>query len=182
MKLIVGLGNPGNEYNNTRHNVGFKIIDDYLSSYSPKWQEKFKGLIYIKDSIIFLKPLTYMNNSGESVIQVVNYYKIDIQDILIIQDDLDMKFNSYKVKKNSESGGHNGIKSIIKYLNSREFGRLKIGINNESNIPVEKFVLSKFSKEELNILDNNEHIYNMIIDNFINYDIDYTINHQRRDV
>ena len=181
MKLIVGLGNPGKEYDNTRHNIGFMILDKYLENEDVSWQKKFKGEVYVNNSIIYLKPSTYMNNSGESVFEALNYYHVSISDVFIIQDDLDMNFGTYKVKKSSESGGHNGIKSIIKYLNSKEFGRLKIGINTDKNYAADKFVLGKFTKEELNDIENNMSKYISIIDDFINNDIDYTINHQRKD-
>ena len=183
MKLVVGLGNPGKEYVNTRHNVGFMIIDKYLEDNNVSWQNKFNGFIYKDNSVIYLKPMTYMNNSGESVKMVVDYYNIDINDILIIQDDLDMQFGTYKVKKNSESGGHNGIKSIINNLNSKEFGRLKVGIKNDLNIRImaDKFVLGKFSNDELEAFNKSMPIYISIIDDFINKDIDYTINNQRKD-
>ena len=111
MKLVVGLGNPGNEYKNTRHNVGYIVVDNYLGSVL--WQKKFQGLIYKKNNTIFLKPTTYMNLSGISVKKVIDYYKIPIDNILIIHDDLDLPLGKYKIKFNSSSGGHNGIKSLI---------------------------------------------------------------------
>ncbi len=181
MKLIVGLGNPGKEYVNTRHNIGFMILDKYLENKNVSWQKKFKGEVYINNSIIYLKPSTYMNNSGESVLEVLNYYHVSISDVFIIQDDLDMNFGTYKVKKSSESGGHNGIKSIIKHLNSKEFGRLKIGINTVNNYAADKFVLGRFTEDELNHIQSDMPTYISIIDDFINNDIDYTISHQRKD-
>ena len=118
MKLIVGLGNPGKEYENTRHNIGFMILDNYLKD--AVWTNKYKGLVTTlninNDKVIFLKPVTYMNLSGESVREIVNFYKINIEDILIIHDDLDLSLGKIRIKKNSSDGGHNGIKSIINNL------------------------------------------------------------------
>ena len=168
MKLIVGLGNPGKEYDNTRHNIGFMILDNYLGDV--KYTEKFDGLIYEKnyngEKVIFLKPQTFMNNSGMSVVKVVNYYNIDVHDILIIHDDLDLDFNTIKIKSNSSSGGHNGIKSIINNLGSQEFDQFKFGISNEYKNNIIDFVLGKFSKEELSNIDYS--YLNKVIDTYIN--------------
>ena len=169
MKLIVGLGNPGREYKNTRHNVGFMILDNYLGKVD--WKNKMESQLYIcekdNEQIIFIKPQTYMNLSGIAVSKVVNYYKIKVSDILVIQDDLDMEPGTYKVKCNSSSGGHNGIKSIISSLNTEEFARLKIGIGKNKAIPVDSYVIGKFSKEELALIENNYDKFNEIIDTFI---------------
>jgi len=174
MKLIVGLGNPGREYKNTRHNVGFMVLDNYLGK--ADWKTKMESYFYMTDinneQVIFLKPLTYMNLSGLAVSKIVNFYKIDIKDILVIQDDLDMDIGSYKIKRNSSSGGHNGIKSIILELHTEEFARLKIGIGKSSHIPVDKYVLSKFSSDELGKIDGNMNIFKEIVDTFINEGIE----------
>src|SRR5574344_1112155 len=153
MKLVIGLGNPGIEYENTRHNVGFIVVANYLGNVS--WKEKYNALYYIKDDICFIKPLTYMNNSGDAVIKFVNFYKIEKSDILVIQDDMDLIFGNYRVKKNSSSGGHNGIKSIIKVLNSEEFGRLKIGILTEQKHDAIDFVLGHFTNDEIYLLKSD---------------------------
>ena len=130
MKLIVGIGNFGREYDKTRHNVGFMIIDNYLGKI--KYQEKFEALYKKMDingeTIYFIKPLTYVNNSGIAVRKYVKYFNIGIDDILVIQDDLDEPIGKYKLKKHSSSGGHNGIKSIIEMLGTEEFPRIRIGI------------------------------------------------------
>ena len=178
MKLIVGLGNPGREYINTRHNTGFMVIDEYLNY--PEYQEKFKALYCKKvvdnEVVYFVKPLTFMNLSGEAIKEFVNYFNIKIEDILIIQDDIDQEFGNYKLKKNSSSGGHNGIKNIIKELGSEEFARLKIGIKNEHIYNVIDFVLSKFTDEELKQFQKLMPTYCQIIDSFLKYGIDKTMN------
>jgi len=177
MKLIVGLGNPGNEYKDTRHNIGFMILDNYLKDVL--WKTKNDSLIYMKEikkeQILFLKPLTYMNLSGKAIKKVMDFYKIDIKDILIVQDDLDLDVGKYKIKRNSSSGGHNGIKSIISELKSDEFARLKVGIGKSEIIPVDKYVLSKFSQEELSLITSNYIKFNEIINNFITLGIEDTL-------
>ncbi len=169
MKLVVGLGNPGREYKNTRHNMGFMVLDNYLGKVD--WKNKMESYFFntniAGEDVIFLKPLTYMNLSGMAVSKVVNFYKIALSDILIIQDDLDLNVGTYKIKKNSSSGGHNGIKSIINELGSDEFLRLKIGIGKNSMIPTDKYVLSKFSEDELNNIKTNFTKYNELIEAFI---------------
>ena len=177
MKLIVGLGNTGREYKNTRHNVGFMVLDNYLGKVN--WKTKQENYYYTEEvngeQIIYIKPLTYMNLSGLAVNKIVNFYKIDMKDILVIQDDLDMNVGTYKIKRNSSSGGHNGIKSIISELNSEEFGRLKIGIGKSSQIPTDKYVLAKFSSDELVMIENNFETFDKIIDEFINNGIESTM-------
>lgn len=178
MKLIVGLGNPGKEYENTRHNIGFMVLDYYVSENS--WQKKFDGLYQIMnyggEKVLFLKPTTYMNNSGISVIQASKYYDIKPDDILVVQDDMDIAFGCHKLKKNSSSGGHNGIKSIIAALNTDSFARLKIGISHNKNEDTIHYVLGKFSKEEMKTLNENFGIYSEIIDSFIHHGLAITMN------
>lgn len=157
MKLIVGLGNPGKEYEATRHNIGFIIIDEIAKQYGVgKYDSKFKGL-YTKiniagENVILLKPQTFMNLSGECVREVIDFYKIDIEDILVVYDDLDLDVGKIRFKAKSSSGGHNGIKSIQQHLNTENFKRLKFGISRDSNIPVVKYVVGKFRNEELEII------------------------------
>lgn len=169
MKLIVGLGNPGKEYENTRHNIGFMVLNYFPGNID--WQEKFNGK-YFKThingvSVIFLKPQTYMNLSGDCVIQFVNYFKIKIEDILIIQDDLDLPFLNYRIKYKSSSGGHNGIKSIINRVGTDEIARLKIGIAHDRNIDTKDYVLSRFERDELEAFNLKCSTYKNIILDFI---------------
>lgn len=159
MKLIVGLGNPGKEYENTRHNIGFSFLDYYLNKkgISSSWKEKLSGLFIIEelfgDKVIFLKPQTFMNLSGDSVSKVVNYYDISLNDILIVSDDMDLLIGNYKLKANGSSGGHNGLKDIGNKLSSNNFKRLKIGISKTDSSDKKDYVLGKFNKTERKILD-----------------------------
>lgn len=177
MKLVVGLGNPGREYKNTRHNIGFMVLDNYLGKVD--WKTKMESYFYSTEvngeQILFIKPLTYMNLSGLAVSKIVNFYKIDIKDILVIQDDLDMDTSMYKVKRNSSSGGHNGIKSIISELHTEEFARLKVGISKSTQISVDKYVLAKFSSEELEKINSNMNNYCDVVDTFIKFGIEETM-------
>lgn len=176
MKLIVGLGNPGKDYNNTRHNIGFMVIDKYLGDV--KFKEKFNGLFFEMNSngekVIFIKPQTYMNNSGECVGKFVKYYGVNNQDIMVIHDDLDINVGNIKFKINSNSGGHNGIKSIISHLGNNSFFRMKLGIKSIEKRDVIDFVLGKFSKNELELFDFKK--CNNAIDDFIKYDYEYVMN------
>ncbi len=172
MKLIVGLGNPGKIYENTRHNLGFMIIDSYLKQKNEKIdKEKFSGLytqlVLNGEKVIFLKPQSYMNLSGEVVKKYVDYFKIKIEDILIIHDDLDQELGKIKLKENSSSGGHNGIKNIEFHLNTKNYKRLKIGISNNKKIDTKDYVLSKFTPDERNELNITIDICLNIIDDFL---------------
>lgn len=179
MKLIVGLGNPGPNYQNTRHNIGFAIIDNYLNSNmstSPiNWQNKFNAkyceLKINNEKVFFLKPTTYMNLSGISVIEIVKYFKIPLKDILVIHDDLDLEIGKFRLKTNSSSGGHNGIKSIIEHLNTKEFARLKIGIGASKTEETKDYVLGTFSKTDQQTLENIYPILNAILTDFLELDI-----------
>lgn len=156
MNLIVGLGNPGTQYINTRHNVGFMYIDNYLGNVH--FEMKFNGLYYSTQingkKTIFLKPQSYMNLSGTVVKKFVDYYKIDVKDILVIRDDLDMELGQIRIKENSASGGDNGVKNIIDELQSQEFTQLKIGIAINKSCDKKTYVLEKFSQAELKTISD----------------------------
>lgn len=177
MKLIVGLGNPGKEYENTRHNIGFMILDNYarINNFDIS-NKKFNGL-YEKikinsQDVIFLKPLSYMNLSGEVVKAFVDYFKIDIENILIINDDLDLEVGKFKLKPFGSSGGHNGLKNIALNLQTEKYKRFKIGISNNKSIDTKDYVLGKFTDEDLKIYDGIFKISVDIIDDFIKTDFD----------
>ena len=170
MKLVVGLGNPGKEYLNTRHNIGFMYLD-YIFDNKFVFNKKFNAMEYIfsenGEKIIVIKPYTFMNSSGDSVIKYVNYYRIDISSILVIQDDLDMPVGKIKLLYNHGDGGHNGIKSIINSLNGKSFLRLKIGISKTSDIDTKDFVLGNFNVDELSKVKNSFEKLSSFIDDFI---------------
>lgn len=158
MKLIVGLGNPGKEYEKTRHNTGFMVMDRLAETFQVSINvKKFKGE-YVKfkyrgEDVILLKPMTYMNNSGESVIQVMNYFKMDVEDLLVIYDDMDMPTGKLRLRQSGGAGGHNGIKSIIAHVGTQNFKRIRVGIDKHPQIPVVDYVLGRFSKEEQPLID-----------------------------
>jgi PTH1 family peptidyl-tRNA hydrolase len=171
MKIIVGLGNPGKNYELTRHNVGFYVLDKFLGNV--KWKNsKQNALIYEKsyngEKVIFVKPLTYMNNSGESVRELLKYYKAYIDDLLIIQDDISIVLGKSRIKYDSTDGGHNGIKSIINCLGSNKFLRLKIGLAKEQETDTINYVLGKLTKKELLQIDEDMNHYFDVINTFIN--------------
>ena len=176
MKLVVGLGNPTKEYENTRHNIGFMFLDYLFDNNSFKINKKFNALEFEKiingERIIFIKPLSYMNLSGEVVIKYINYYKIAVNDVLIIQDDLDMSVGKYKLLFNHGDGGHNGIKNIILNLNSKEFLRLKIGISKNNDINTKDYVLGKFNKEEIAIINETFNELRDFINDYISLNKD----------
>lgn len=159
MKLIVGLGNPGKEYLKTRHNVGFMAIDKYLENKNMNPKEKFGGIFYEininGEKAILLKPQKYINLSGEVIIQFVKFFKIDIDDILIIHDDLDMPVGKTKLRLSGGSGGHNGLKNIELYLKTKNYKRIKVGISNNKNIDTKNYVLGKFNNDEAKLIDNS---------------------------
>jgi len=162
-KLIVGLGNPGQEYQNTRHNIGFQLIDTIaedliLKSFKPnkKFQAEICEGTFGEQKIILAKPQTFMNNSGMAVKKIKTFYKIKPQDIIIIHDDIDLPIGVIRISKEASSGGNKGIESIIKEMKTKNFIRIRIGIANElrKKIPADKFVLQKFSLEDEKKLKN----------------------------
>lgn len=173
MKVIVGLGNPGKEYEQTRHNVGFIVLDNYLGNV--KWKEDHKSLIHetmiCDEKVLFVKPLTFMNNSGEAIREILSYYKVDTDNLLVIQDDIALELGKSRLKYESSDGGHNGIKSIINELHTNKFLRLKIGLAKEKEIDTISYVLGKLTKKEKLQINNDFEKYFDIINNFIKYDI-----------
>lgn len=154
MKLIIGLGNPGKQYEKTRHNIGFMLLDNFARKHNLEFNKnKFNGdyaVGYVnQEKYILLKPQSYMNLSGEVLRKFKDYFDIDIQDILVIYDDLDTSTANFRLRGKGSSGGHNGIKNIISHLSTENFYRLKIGINRPSNgMKVTDYVLGNFSKQE----------------------------------
>jgi PTH1 family peptidyl-tRNA hydrolase len=170
MKLIVGLGNPGDNYRLTKHNFGFWIIDKLVEQRSLKYKlGKGDYLVALDNNYMFLKPTSFMNNSGVAIKQVINYYK-NIDDVIIIYDDIDIDLGQIRFRENGSHGGHNGIKSIINHLNTNQFDRLKIGIATDMNMrPSEVYVLKPFSKEYIDLVDE--------VINYASDGINYYLNH-----
>ena len=156
MFLIVGLGNPGKEYEDTRHNIGFKVIDNIAKEYNIEInRQKFKGTYgegFIDgEKVMILKPTTYMNLSGESVREVMDFYNLDNKDILVIYDDISLEVGTLRIREKGSAGGHNGIKSIIAHLGNDAFSRIKVGVG-QPDVNLIKYVLGKFTKGELTVL------------------------------
>ncbi len=160
MKLIVWLGNPWKEYEKTKHNIWFLFLDFLLEneSFSDfKLETKFKSEIsnwfFLWEKTLLIKPQTYMNLSGEAIRKIVDFYKIDLEDIIVIYDDLSMDFSKIRFRDKWSAGWHNGIKNIITHFND-QFKRIKIGIWFNPNFEVSDWVLSKFKEEEIDELNN----------------------------
>ena len=158
MKLIIGLGNPGKQYEHTRHNIGFDVIDALASKWSaPPMQSKFNGAFTQihrpEGKVILLKPLTYMNLSGECVRPLMDYFDIEVEDIVVIYDDLDLETGKLRLRQKGSAGGHNGIKSLIQHLGTQDFNRIRVGVSRPpAGMQVADYVLSKFSKEDAPIV------------------------------
>ncbi|KJS85667.1 MAG: peptidyl-tRNA hydrolase [Peptococcaceae bacterium BICA1-8] len=158
MFMIVGLGNPGRKYDNTRHNIGFWVVDKIAEQLNIKIDKKqAKALVqttfWDDKKILLVKPQTYMNLSGQSVMQLINFYQDQVENFIIIHDDLDLQVGQLRFKSGGGTGGHNGLKSIVQYTNSQEFDRLKIGISKPEYHDVVDYVLTPFTKEEKETMD-----------------------------
>ena len=163
MKIIIGLGNPGDNYRLTKHNFGFWIVDELVKQRSLKYKAGKGEYVFAKDKqYMFIKPTTFVNNSGLAIKQLLNYFdNIDSNDLIIIYDDLDIELGNIRFKSKGSDGGHNGIKSIIYHLNSDTFDRLKIGIATQTKMrPSEVYVLKPFPKKYTQIV--NEVIINAV--------------------
>ncbi|MEF2739463.1 MAG: aminoacyl-tRNA hydrolase [Clostridia bacterium] len=157
MYIIAGLGNPGSKYENTRHNMGFKAIDAMASEFGIDVNRaKFKGLIgegrIGSEKVILLKPQTYMNLSGQSVREIMNFYKIPEENLIVIYDDFDLPIGSIRVRKSGGPGTHNGMKSVVQELGSRKFPRVRVGIGSSDGSTIQ-FVIGKVGKDEQQILN-----------------------------
>lgn len=179
MKLIVGLGNKGNEYNNTRHNVGFMVVDNYINKNNLTLKSKLDGLyaetIINGEKVIFLKPQNYINLSGDVINKYIKYFKIDIKDILVIHDDMDLEIGTFKIRYKGGSAGHNGLKNIEANLKTNEYKRIKIGIS-KNNIDKVDYVLGKFSSTELSKLNKIIDITYNIIEDFVSLSFENLMN------
>jgi peptidyl-tRNA hydrolase len=161
MKMIVGLGNPGSEYAHTRHNMGFEVVDRLAERYQIRLDHsKFKALFgkgqMDGNDVLLVKPLTYMNASGEAVSPLLRFYKLVPNDLLVIQDDMDLPIGRIRLRHKGSSGGHNGIKSLILQLGTENFARIKIGVGHSerTQTAVVNYVLSQFSGEDRMMIDD----------------------------
>ncbi len=181
MKLIIGLGNPEKEHKYTRHNFGFLCLDSLAKKNNLTWQNNkaSNSLItdykYNKEKIILAKPQTYMNNSGYAVSLLKKYYKLPTNKIIVIYDDLDLPFNKLRISKSKSAGGHNGVDSIIKYLKSKEFIRIRLGVGPQKG-KAESFVLHKFNKEEKNKLSEVLDTSHLALEEILNKDYNSAAN------
>jgi len=154
MLLIVGLGNPGKQYETTRHNIGFRVVDKLINDSGARDVSKssFQGELFKTSNTLFLKPTTYMNLSGNSVQVVKNFYKIELEDIVVIHDDIDLGFSALRFKNGGGHGGHNGLRSIDAMV-GKEYNRVRMGVGKPAyKSQVADYVLHAFSEEEENIL------------------------------
>lgn len=164
MKLIVGLGNPGKQYELTRHNIGFIIIDS-LSQYlkvslnQHKFDGEFIKIKYKNQDVILLKPLTFMNLSGNCVAKFIHYFKIKPEDILIIHDEVDLSFGQIQFKNKGSEAGHNGLKDIFAKIKAKNFMRLRIGVGRNSKFSTADWVLSDFNYSELELINNSQELF-----------------------
>ncbi len=167
MKLLVGLGNPGEKYKKTRHNVGFMVVDTLASQIAEgKWQvsEKFHSLLFNFDQALLLaKPNTFMNSSGEAIKKLVDFYKIELNDLYVIHDDLDIKLGEYKIQKGKGPKLHGGVNSIEEKLGTQDFWRVRVGVENrqieigDHKISGDEYVLQKFPEAEKTSLNSVIH-------------------------
>ena len=159
MKIIVGLGNPTREYAGTRHNVGFSVIYNISDAYNiPVETKKHKALIgkgvIEGEKVVLAMPQTYMNLSGESVRELMDFYKCDLSDLIVIYDDISLDVGKLRIRAKGSAGGHNGIKNIIAHLGTQEFTRIKIGVGEKpAKMDLADYVLGHFTKEERELMD-----------------------------
>lgn len=182
MYLIVGLGNPEEEYSNTRHNMGFDTINKIAKEYNIEINKnKFKGIygtgMIENEKVILLKPQTYMNLSGDSIIEATKFYKIDIDKIIVIYDDMDVKPGKIKIRKKGGPGSHNGMKSVISCLGSQDFSRIRVGIGiPEHKNDMINYVIGKVLSEELEKLEEGTEIAKEAVVEIIKNGIDIAMN------
>ncbi len=170
MYLIVGLGNPEADYDKTRHNMGFHVINKLAKQYNiqiskRKFNSEYENTTIENEKVILVKPQTFMNSSGEAVIQFSNFYKIELDKIIVVYDDVDTEPGKIRIRKSGSAGGHNGMKSVIECLNSDRFARIRVGIGKPKNINMIEYVIGSVSNEESEELEKGvEKAKNAIIE------------------
>lgn len=180
MKIVVGLGNPGKEYAQTRHNIGFMVIDQLLIYLGGgQYKEKFKAQVAEtkigREKVLLVKPQTYMNASGESVVDIVRFYKTPLEELLIVYDDMDLDLGRLRIRIKGSAGGHNGMKSIIYQLQSDDFPRLRVGIGKAPAQAI-NYVLGKFREEEQSLLHEAVDKAIKAIETIVKFDVDKAMN------
>ena len=180
--MIVGLGNPGREYEGTRHNIGFEIVDKLATDNGINVNKgKFNALYgegrIAGEKVFLVKPTTYMNNSGQAVRALADFYKIPVENIIVIFDDIDIPFGSIRIKSKGSGGTHNGMKSIVNHLSSKDFPRLKVGVGSKlEGQNLANFVLSKFSNDEKRTIEDSISNASKAIETIISKDLDMAMN------
>lgn len=173
MKLIVGIGNPGKQYIETRHNIGFQILDKFCNKYNIKFKPAKSNFWYLESILntfhfFLVKPTTYVNNSGLIVKELIDKFEIPLKNLLVIYDDTNLEIGMLRIRKSGSDGGHNGIKSIIYHLENDKFNRMRIGVGKpQDNLNLADFVLSNFSDKDKLILDSKTDFIIQLIEEFI---------------
>ncbi|HTI13834.1 MAG TPA: aminoacyl-tRNA hydrolase [Dictyobacter sp.] len=182
MKLIIGLGNPGAQYERTRHNVGFRVVDTIAKNNNLHWERKGRAMLatgtLAGEKVVLVKPLTYMNNSGEAVGELMRWHKLDHEHVLVIYDDLDLPVGQIRLRAKGSAGGHNGIKSLIKHLHTDQFPRLRVGIGHPAHQQTEvlNYVLGTPPTDERIQLETGEDKAAETVSVFLQQGIDATMN------
>lgn len=180
-RLIVGLGNPGDKYRNTRHNIGFEVVETFAKNRGWTFRsatnlqgDVAKGCVG-EDNVILLMPMTYMNLSGQSVRKTMDYYKVSLSDVLVVTDDIYVPFGRFRMRKEGGAGGHNGLKSISECTLSQDYARLRVGIGQDIECELSDYVLSKYQKQELEIIPTILKEAARILDMYIELGIDKSL-------
>jgi len=178
MRLIVGLGNPGKKYKSNRHNVGFLFLDSFLERENLRFKKRIKYDYLIQDNLIFIKPKTYMNRSGDAVTSVKTKYSID--EIVVIVDDIHLPIGEIRIRKSGGNGGHNGLRSISESLGTNDFTRIRIGVGSPEETELSDYVLSDFSEKDIETINIVFDLLNELLDCYKNEDIESMINQYSR--
>ena len=179
--LIVGLGNPGQEYRHTRHNIGFRVIDHLLDRHPNSLAQNLCwSIVWCQDlyrqSVVLAKPLTFMNHSGQAVGQLINQYEVPPEQTLVIYDDLNLAFGTFRIRRSGSAGGQNGMKSIIDHLMTTGFPRLRVGIGQPTTDSFIDYVLSDFSEDEADQLEGIITTAADVVESFVQHGIVATMN------
>ena len=180
--LIAGLGNPGDKYKNNRHNIGFQIIDTYLTFFSQnklidKFDSEYTSINFKENKLHIIKPKTFMNESGIAINKCINFFKIPLENLIVIYDEMDLSPGNIKIKFGGGSAGHNGIKSIINCLGSEKFTRVRVGIGKPVNKEkISSYVLSNFTNDELNLFNEIKTNIKYIIEDLVIEGLPFAMN------